>query len=304
MMPSGSVLERQAQRPILLEAIGANRSRLERLCVRPRRHRWPSESTAAVRSGFGRVVVDSVTGTVSPATTWPSTRVMRKIEVEAAPPSAPAGWYPGPDIQQHYWDGRTWLSSAPADAATNGSGTEMPDRRPRRRRLRRRVIAGALSLVVLVGLGVAGIGVKNAHDAKQAAVIAAKEADAKATEAKAAEASRQKAAAEAAEAAAAVKRARDEAERKRRTETVAEIEDSVKKLAKKQVQSGAIDGPIISVSCDPVAGGSVEDLTEKTTAFQCFVANKDNGDGTLSGYDYHATMNWDSGSYTYGLGKD
>ncbi|MET0694753.1 MAG: hypothetical protein ABWY56_12545, partial [Propionibacteriaceae bacterium] len=61
--------------------------------------------------------------------------------------------------------------------------------------------------------------------------------------------------------------------------------------------------PVISVSCDPVAGGSVNDLDEKTTAFQCFVANEENDDGTLSGYYYHATMNWGTGSYTYGFGE-
>jgi hypothetical protein len=33
------------------------------------------------------------------------------------------------------------------------------------------------------------------------------------------------------------------------------------------------------------------------------VANKDNGDGTSSGYFFNATVNWNSGSYTYGLGK-
>ena len=37
--------------------------------------------------------------------------------------------------------------------------------------------------------------------------------------------------------------------------------------------------------------------------FQCFVADKKNGDGTMSGYYYHATMNWDTGSYTYGMGE-
>jgi hypothetical protein len=29
---------------------------------------------------------------------------------------------------------------------------------------------------------------------------------------------------------------------------------------------------------------------------------EDNGDGTMSGYTYNATMNWSSGSHTYGLG--
>jgi hypothetical protein len=84
---------------------------------------------------------------------------------------------------------------------------------------------------------------------------------------------------------------------------VAEIEKSVKKMAKGHAKDDIIEGPIFDVSCDPVAGGSVEDLDEKTTTFQCFAANKKNKDGTSSGYYYNATMNWKTGSYTYGLGK-
>jgi hypothetical protein len=44
-------------------------------------------------------------------------------------------------------------------------------------------------------------------------------------------------------------------------------------------------------------------LSQLTTVFECFVADKDNKDGTQSGYYFNATMNWSTGSYTYGLGK-
>ena len=73
-------------------------------------------------------------------------------------------------------------------------------------------------------------------------------------------------------------------------------------MAEKHVGDGLFDGPVLSVSCDPVGGGSTDDLTAKTTVFECFAATKDNGDGTLSGMKYHATMNWDTGEYTYGFG--
>lgn len=53
----------------------------------------------------------------------------------------------------------------------------------------------------------------------------------------------------------------------------------------------------------PVGGGSTDDLTETTTVFECFAANEDNGDGTMSGCKYHATMNWSTSEFTYGLGK-
>jgi len=83
---------------------------------------------------------------------------------------------------------------------------------------------------------------------------------------------------------------------------VTAIEASVKKLAQDDVDKQLIDGPVLRATCDPVSG-STDDLTDLTTTFNCFVATKDNGDGTSTGYYFNATMNWDSGSYTYGLGK-
>ncbi len=51
-------------------------------------------------------------------------------------------------------------------------------------------------------------------------------------------------------------------------------------MAEDHVQKGIVDGPIISVSCSPVSGGSTDDLTANTTVFECFAATEDNGDGT------------------------
>ena len=73
-------------------------------------------------------------------------------------------------------------------------------------------------------------------------------------------------------------------------------------MAEDDITQGLLTGPVISVNCNPVSG-STDDLTDTTTTFDCFVANKDNGDGTSSGYFFNATVNWNSGSYTYGLGK-
>ncbi|GAA2090612.1 hypothetical protein GCM10009840_32140 [Pseudolysinimonas kribbensis] len=125
------------------------------------------------------------------------------------------------------------------------------------------------------------------HDAQAAAAVAASAAKHKR---------------ELAEQKAADQKAKDDAERESRKESVTEIENSVKEMAQKDVTEGVLDGPIISATCDPVSG-STDDLTDQTTTFNCFVANKDNGDGTFSGYYFNATMNWSSGSYTYGLGK-
>ena len=110
-----------------------------------------------------------------------------------------------------------------------------------------------------------------------------------------------------ADAAAATEKAEKEAddrERATRALSVDGIQDSIKKMAEGHASDGLIDGPVLDTSCSPVDGGSTDDLTETTTVFECFVSSKDNGDGTMSGYNYHATMNWSSGSYTYGLGKD
>jgi len=139
-----------------------------------------------------------------------------------------------------------------------------------------------------------GIIWKSVHEAQAAAAAQAAASAAAAAEAK------EKARAEA-NAAAAKERA-DDTERAARSSSVKGIEDSVKKMAQGHADDGVIDGPILDVTCSPVQGGSTDDLTESTTVFECFVANEDNGDGTMSGYTYNATMNWSTGSYTYGLG--
>jgi membrane protein involved in colicin uptake len=154
-------------------------------------------------------------------------------------------------------------------------------------------IAGAVA--VLLGLVGGGVAWKVSHDAR----VAAEEADAAARKAAAAERDKQER--EQAAAAAAQDR-RDEAARADRRASVSEIEASVKKMAEGHAGDGIIDGPIIDVTCSPVGGGSTDDLTEQTTVFECFAANKDNGDGTMSGYTYSATMNWSTGSFTYSLG--
>ena len=149
--------------------------------------------------------------------------------------------------------------------------------------------------MLLLGLVGGGIAWKVAADARQAAASA----DAAAEKAQAAELEQR----EREEAAAAAAQARrDEAERATRRASVTEIESSVKTLADEHAADGIVEGPIIEVTCSPVGGGSTDDLTEQTTVFECFAAYKDNGDGTMSGWTYNATMNWSSGSYTYGLG--
>ncbi|NYD66062.1 DUF2510 domain-containing protein [Agromyces atrinae] len=129
---------------------------------------------------------------------------------------------------------------------------------------------------------------------QQAAVAAQEAADRAAV--------KEEAAQRAADAKAAAAKEAEASERKLRADSVPGIEDSIRAMAEKHIADGLIDGPVLSIDCSPVNGGSTDDLTEQTTVFECFVANVDNGDGTLSGYSYNSTMNWDTGSYTYGIG--
>jgi len=73
-------------------------------------------------------------------------------------------------------------------------------------------------------------------------------------------------------------------------------------MAETHVEDGLLDGPIIEVVCSPVPGSSVGDLSAETTEFECFVANHNNQDGSRGGEKYNATVNWVTGSYTYGWG--
>ncbi len=81
------------------------------------------------------------------------------------------------------------------------------------------------------------------------------------------------------------------------------IESSIEEMANEHVAEGMLDGPVLSVTCSPVNGGSTDNLSETTTVFECFVANEDVGGGRMRGYTYHATMNWTTGKYTYGYGE-
>ncbi|MCS5521201.1 DUF2510 domain-containing protein [Curtobacterium flaccumfaciens pv. oortii] len=151
------------------------------------------------------------------------------------------------------------------------------------------IAAIVVAVVILAGGGTAAAFVSHARQVQAA--------EAKAERGRAAE-QRTQAQQRAEEA----QKAADDTERTARADTVTGVEASVKKLAEDDAAKGVIDGPILSVSCNPVSG-STDDLTDTTTTFDCFAANTNNADGTQSGYFFNATVNWDSGEYTYGLGK-
>lgn len=158
-----------------------------------------------------------------------------------------------------------------------------------------RVGIGVVAVLLVAGVGTAVVVNQNQQAAED------REVQASASAAAAASAAAEQAAAEqaAAEQAAAEQDAADDAERARRAGAVTELERSVEKDAKKDVKAGILTGPIISVSCTATGGGSTDDLDAPSTKYECFAANKDNGDGTLRGYPYDATIDWSDNSYTW-----
>ncbi len=82
------------------------------------------------------------------------------------------------------------------------------------------------------------------------------------------------------------------------------MQQSITKDAKGRVGDGFLDGPILFTSCDPLGGGSVDDLTARTTTFECLAINERLGGGQVSGYRFSATANWDESSWTWRLGSD
>lgn len=202
-----------------------------------------------------------------------------------APPKPAAGWYPTPDGDQRYWDGQAWVDLPPPPSNPEVKATGFPPvRGPRDRR---RVLIASLIVAVLV---LAAGGAAVAWQLQSAAVAAEQAAEEAAAEA-AAERVRQE------------QERADAEERRLREESVPDIEEAIRVMAEEHVAEDFIDGPVLNVSCSPVGGGSTDDLAQLTTVFECFVANQDNGDGTLSGYYYNATMNWSTGSFTYGFGQ-
>lgn len=188
----------------------------------------------------------------------------------------PAGWYPSPSGGKRYWDGQHWLALPdPDETPPHGSPPGRPPGGSRNK-----LIGAALGVTVVVAAAIGGLVWKSKHDEQM----------------------QNKAAAAASASAQAEAEAADAAERSRRASAVVSLENSVKKLAVEHVSKGLFDGPVLSVDCVPVDGGSTDDLTERTTVFECFAATKDNGDGTLRGRVYNGTMNWTTGEYTYGLG--
>lgn len=159
---------------------------------------------------------------------------------------------------------------------------------PRRGPGRKILISLAVALLI-IALATGGLLKKRHDDQVRADKMAAQEAaDRKAL----------------ADAEAAAKEAADNAERTSRAELVSELEASITKDANEKIAEGLLDGPRVSeTSCNPLGGGSTDDLTALTGEFECIAINKTETDGSSSGYRFSGTINYNADSWSWHLGS-
>ena len=153
------------------------------------------------------------------------------------------------------------------------------------------------ALLVLGGAGVA-VAIKVHHDNQVAAqhrrALAAARARAAAAAARAA----------AARAAASRRRAQRQLEVIERQSLETQLQTSITKDATQKWNQGLLlNGPAQSTTCTPVSGGSSQNLSQSTGTYSCIAVYRTNSDGTQSGYDYTATINFATDDYTWQLGN-
>jgi hypothetical protein len=93
----------------------------------------------------------------------------------------------------------------------------------------------------------------------------------------------------------------DEIERESRRGLEKSLRKAITKHARDLVSKGLLDGPILKSVCDPVGGGR-DDLEAHTGKYDCMAVHTESGDGTMRGYTYSGTINYDDFSYTWKLG--
>lgn len=151
-----------------------------------------------------------------------------------------------------------------------------------------------LALLLVVGLATGGLLWKNNRDEAKAERVAAAAAKQEAAEEAAEEAALAQAEAEL--------EAAEEAERAARQEAIKELQRNITKHAKELVGEDLLEGPILFTQCTATGGGSADDLTALTGTFDCLAANEERKDGTISGYSYSGSIDWDSGQLGWKLG--
>jgi hypothetical protein len=93
----------------------------------------------------------------------------------------------------------------------------------------------------------------------------------------------------------------DDIERESRQELEKGLRKASTKHAREVVAGGLLDGPILKTVCDPVGGGR-DDLEAQTGKYECMAVRTENTDGTMRGYSYSGTINYDEFTYSWQLG--
>lgn len=153
---------------------------------------------------------------------------------------------------------------------------------------RKAIVAALVAAAVIIGIGT-GVALKVRHDrAEERSAVAdlrraAQEAaDLEAEQKEEAEA----AAASLREQRQQAKRDREAAERRLRGSAIKEMQKTITTDARDNVTDGLLTGPILYTFCNPLGGGSIDDLTALTTTFDCLAVNEELEDGRASGYGF------------------
>ncbi|TQL62051.1 hypothetical protein [Rarobacter faecitabidus] len=211
----------------------------------------------------------------------------------------PPGLYANADGVTRLWDGKEWLTPA---VPAHGEGEPAPI--VARKRPPRRALALVAFVVVVVLCGTTAYIILSDRSDRRA--IAAAAAVTEAERIAAAERVRvdeaQRVAEEERVAAAEVARKEEEAtiEKESRAKTVKQLEKHVLKTARKRVKDGYYSEKVRQASCMAVAGSSIEDLAQTSTTFSCLAVTSENEDGTNSGYELEAVINWSTGEMSWG----
>ena len=204
---------------------------------------------------------------------------MTKNAGDSAPKAVP-GWYPTPSGGQRYWDGNTWLDIPEPQQEGMSPKPENPANR-------KMIIIGISVVVALIAIFLINSNVQQ-ENARQEQIRIEASQQTKAEADQAAEEAKEKAAVE--------------AEKTRRQGLIEELEKYLNEtVVPDHIQKRLISGTPFGVNCDPVAGGSLSDTSEETTALQCFAQLVENGDGSYRGSFYDVTYNWTTGYYTWDL---
>jgi hypothetical protein len=100
-----------------------------------------------------------------------------------------------------------------------------------------------------------------------------------------------------------LQKAEDAITREVRRSIVNDMRKAITKDARDRVAQGLLDGPIYGTQCDPIGGGNASNLDARTGRYSCLAYNQKNADGTIEGYGFTATVNYEKFSYQWHLGN-